>query len=181
MAAEPTAYTDAEAIAAVEGESTLVLTGSLTAGGTLNMANNVIQNIGAAGVDFSPTGLLLQGTNMRVVAQDPTGLQVKSVGKCDNVHGFADNQTFTFTLGGQGCMFIIQRDDNNAAALIFGSEAGGLIMLADPNSSFVIGNTDSGKVAVYISGQTVTVKNYTNGTFACGILQLNQGTATAYA
>lgn len=138
------AYTDANAIAAVEGESTLVLTGSVLGRGV--------------GKGFS--------------GQNSTNLAVNFVGNNAQV-SMADNQTFTITmLNLHGMLLLVGDDQANHCGAFFCSEASATVVsLADPGSAFDTTNTDNSKVAIFKSAgsQVLSIKNYRNTTINLGV------------
>ncbi len=138
------AYTNAEAIAAVEGEATLMLAGTV-------LGRSV-------GKGFS--------------GQNSTNLAVNFVGNNAQV-SMADNETFTITmLNLHGMLILVGDDAANACGAFFCSEASSTVVaLADPGSAYVTTDTDNSKVAIFKSAgsQVLSIKNYRNSTISLGV------------
>jgi uncharacterized protein YcfJ len=144
MAAEPTAYTDAEAIAAVEGEATLTLAGTV-------LGRSVGK--GFAGQNATNAGVCFAGNNAQV-----------------NV---ADNETFNIVMSNQhGILLLVGDDAANACGAFFCSEQSSTVVkLADPGNAYDVTDVDNSKVAIFkgAGSQTVTIKNYRNSTISLGV------------
>ena len=110
----------------------------------------------------------------------------------------ADGETFTFTMGGDGCVFqLIQRtgglSNAGVGGLFFATyENATIIELADPTGKYVVGGqddsppgTDAGdNWAVFkdAGSNVVSVKNYRNATVGMSVVVLGSvASATAPA
>jgi len=163
-----TKYTGAEAIAAVEGEPSLVLSGTvagLTLAGAADANSQAINNIGSSGIDITSTGLLESGVAMVLSARNSTNTGVSHVGNAVDV-SVGNGQTMTFNMA-NAIMFFLQIGTTGAGAAFFCCYNNAtMTAMADPSASFDVTDVNNGKIAVFksSSSETVSVKNYTGGT-----------------
>ena len=136
-----------------------------------------IQQIGEElGVDYVLSGTIRwqkfeQGQDR--VRITPTLINVSdSTQVWANVYDKSFNEVFQVQLT-HGGLFTIQQVIGNGSVGVFCSTftSATITVISDEDSAFVIGDSDTGKVAVYKAGTsgTVFIKNYTNGTISLAV------------
>jgi hypothetical protein len=77
----------------------------------------------------------------------------------------ADNKAFDIQLSGYAGLVSIDVSNGKAALFFVTYNSATIVAVADPDSSWVITNIDSAKMAIYKSATSsvFTIKNYTNG------------------
>jgi hypothetical protein len=181
-----TKYTSAEAIAAVEGESTLVLSGTvagLTLAGAADANAQAINNIGAAGHDITSAGAIIQGNASALTARNTTNPGISYIGQPNDVY-LSDNETITFTFIGSGAFFQVTNRSNTYAGVFYVTYGPATVTQVAGNTDFTLTDTDNSNTSIFkpTSSQTVSVKNYTNGGRYFQILVFGHiGSATAPA
>lgn len=134
--------------------------------------NNVAHLLlSASGLEVPVTSALLTVTN-----QTNTGVHHVGGGGTTNV---ADNETATFEMADIGVFAV--RNATGGYGGLFGAskDSATVVALVDPGSNFDVTDVDNTKIAVFKSAvdDTVSIKNYTNGTIALTVWGLTVITA----
>lgn len=161
---------------------------TLTMTGAVDMGNQNLNNVGAAGNDFTSTGIVLSTAGMNLAWKDPTNNGVQGAGGADSNVSVADNETFTFTMGNDAALFyLIQKSgaDQVGGCFFADEQTATIVEIADPDNNYLVTDTDGGdNWAVFKSGNSnvISVKNYRNATLNMAVFVLGRvASATAPA
>lgn len=149
---------------------------AFTGGGDIDMGNNAINNIGAAGFDFTSAGLLLTGSSVGLSARDITNSQVSYVGE-GNGGSVADGESFTFSIPGP-MLFMVYNSNNDQIGLFLYNRAGGAVIeLSDPSNTFEVSDTCAAFCVFEASAGVIEVKNNIGSTKILMVLALGKITS----